>query len=259
MNGYLSEIFASFEGEGDRVGMPAVFLRTAGCNLDCSFCDTGYARERSESAVLYMGRRETGIANPVSPARAAEIVAENFPHYSDIRLTGGEPLLQAAFLEETALLLRRKGLRLHLETNGTLADEMAGVGHALDSVTMDIKLPSTQDGRNLFGAHSAFLEAVTSLGASPGRGSGTAAGGAGRIMLCVKIVVTPECRDEEVEEAFRLVSRAGRPVPVFLQPEFDAGGPVVSGERMENLMEAGLHVLHDVRISLQMHKILRIQ
>ena len=48
-----SEIFASFEGEGVYLGRPAVFVRFAGCNLSCSFCDTAYAREVSAAASVY--------------------------------------------------------------------------------------------------------------------------------------------------------------------------------------------------------------
>jgi 7-carboxy-7-deazaguanine synthase len=245
MSGYLSEIFASFEGEGDRVGMPAAFVRMAGCNLACSYCDTGYARERTDSATLYAGRRESRIPNPLSPGRLARIVADAFPGCPDLRFTGGEPLLQADFVGEAALLLRAMGLGLHLETNGTLAREMARLRRLFQTVTMDMKLPSTQEGRSLEAEHSEFLEALAS--------------GPGPPAVAVKIVVTPECTDEEVMRAFSVVRQVGPRAAVFLQPEFDDKGPVVSGERMLKLMRAGLESLHDVRISLQTHKVLRMR
>lgn len=245
MSGYLSEIFASFEGEGDRVGMPAVFVRLAGCNLACSYCDTGYARERTDSATLYAGRRESRMANPVRPEKLAEIVTGTFPGYRDIRFTGGEPLLQADFIREAALLLRAAGLGLHLETNGTLAEEMGRLAHLFETVSMDLKLPSTQEGKSLEAEHTRFLETLA-LRAGPPR-------------VCVKIVVTPECADEEVTSAFSLIGRAGRHTIVFLQPEFDDAGPVISGGRMLELMRAGLKTLDDVRISLQIHKVLKMR
>ncbi len=245
MNGYLSEVFASLEGEGDRVGMPAVFVRMAGCNLGCSYCDTADARLRTDSFCLYVGKLESAVANPLSPARLSGIVGDNFAAYRDVRITGGEPLLQAEFLSEVAPLLMQTGFSLHLETNGTLAAEMAGLRHLFDTVTMDIKLPSTQEGRNLNAEHAAFLEVL--------------AGGSPPAAAAVKIVVTPECDDGEVEAAFRLVAGIDRHVPVFLQPEFDETRPVVSGERMMRLVREGLRLLGDVRISLQMHKIMRMR
>lgn len=245
MNGYLTEIFGSFEGEGDRVGMPAVFVRLAGCNLSCSYCDTAGARERTESATLYLGKRESHIANPVSPRKLAGILGGSFPEYRDVRITGGEPLLQPEFLAESAPLLRAMGVGLHLETNGTLAAQMKGLKQHFDSVTMDMKLPSTQDGKDLAAEHATFL--------------GTLAGGAAPTAVVVKIVVTPECGDDEVEAAFRLVAGVNRHVAVFLQPEFDDVRPVVGGGRLMRLMQTGLGLLDDVRLSLQMHKILRVR
>jgi len=245
MNGYLSEVFGSFEGEGDRVGMPVVFVRLAGCNLACSYCDTEGARERTETATLYVGKRETQVANPVSPHRVSDIVGESFAGYRDVRFTGGEPLMQAAFLKETAARLGDMGLGLHLETNGTLPADMAGLRHLFDTVTMDIKLPSTQDGNDLHSEHAEFLRVLAG-----GRSSSTA---------LVKIVVTPECADEEVLAALRLVAGVNRHVPVFLQPEFDETGPVVRGERIMKLMQSGAGLLDDVRISIQVHKILRMK
>jgi organic radical activating enzyme len=245
MSGYLSEIFGSFEGEGDRAGMPAVFVRLSGCNLACSYCDTGYARERTQSATLHVGRRESHIGNPVSAEKVAQTVAENFPEYGDVRITGGEPLLQAGFVGELAGLMRASGFGLHLETNGTMPEELGLVGRLFDSVTMDIKLPSTQEGRSLFAEHGEFLAAL----AGPRMGA----------RVSVKIVVTPECADEEVESAFSLIARTNPRAIVFLQPEFDEAAPVVGGERMLRLMNAGLRELQDVRVSLQIHKILRMR
>lgn len=245
MNGYLSEIFTSFEGEGDRVGMPAVFLRLAGCNLICSYCDTGYARERKDFATLYVGRRESRISNPVSPENILDIVQREFARYADLRITGGEPLLQPGFLEDAAVLLRRMGFRLHLETNGTLPAEMSRLRRLFDTVTMDLKLPSTQEGNDLEDVHRDFLVSLSGPGA-PAR-------------VSAKIVVTPECGDEEVEHAFSLVARVNPRVRVFLQPEFDDGRPLVTGDRIMRLMLSGLDMLGDVRISFQMHKILRMR
>jgi 7-carboxy-7-deazaguanine synthase len=102
----LSEIFYSIQGEGLWTGAPAVFVRLAGCNLACDFCDTDYSMK--------------------SFARPDEIVAMVREAGGDcpmVVLTGGEPLAQS---ETPALIeaLRRDGRRVHIESNGTIYVEL---------------------------------------------------------------------------------------------------------------------------------------
>jgi 7-carboxy-7-deazaguanine synthase len=102
----LSEIFYSIQGEGTWTGTPAVFVRLAGCNLTCDFCDTDYSTKLFVSVddVLRMVR-EAGADCPM------------------VILTGGEPLAQA---ETPELIegLRRDGRRVHIESNGTIFTEL---------------------------------------------------------------------------------------------------------------------------------------
>jgi 7-carboxy-7-deazaguanine synthase len=102
----LAEIFYSLQGEGTWTGTPAVFVRLAGCNLSCSFCDTDYALKffASVDEVVTRVRNEGGDCPMVI-------------------LTGGEPLAQR---ESRALIdaLRADGRRVHIESNGTLATEL---------------------------------------------------------------------------------------------------------------------------------------
>jgi organic radical activating enzyme len=98
----LAEIFYSLQGEGAWTGTPAVFVRLAGCNLACSFCDTDYAL-----------RSIASVPDIVARVRAA---GGDCPM---VILTGGEPLAQA---EAPALIaaLRADGRRVHIESNGTI-------------------------------------------------------------------------------------------------------------------------------------------
>ncbi len=98
----LSEIFYSIQGEGTWSGTPAVFVRLAGCNLACDFCDTDYSTKFFASVDDVVAKvREIGGDCPM------------------VVLTGGEPLAQA---ETTVLInaLRRDGRRVHVESNGTI-------------------------------------------------------------------------------------------------------------------------------------------
>ena len=94
----VNEIFYSLQGEGRNTGRAAVFIRFAGCNLRCSFCDTEFDSYREMSA------EEIVDAISVWPSRF-------------VVLTGGEPTLQVddAFVD----LLHQHGYEVAMESNGT--------------------------------------------------------------------------------------------------------------------------------------------
>ena len=95
----VNEIFYSLQGEGYYTGTAAVFLRFAGCNRSCSFCDTDHVHGVPMSA--------DEIADSCAAFPARHLV-----------VTGGEPLLQL----DSALLrkLKTKGFYVQIETNGSL-------------------------------------------------------------------------------------------------------------------------------------------
>ena len=102
MSVQLAEIFYSVQGEGTYTGTPAVFVRLAGCNLSCAFCDTDYAlKEIASSAAIVARVRVEGGDCPM------------------VIITGGEPFAQSL---APALIdaLRNDGRRVHVESNGTI-------------------------------------------------------------------------------------------------------------------------------------------
>ncbi len=98
------EIFASVQGEGLRQGEPTIFVRLAGCDLRCGFCDTKRA---------WRGGRETAVEKI-----AAEVgrLRGDYPT-TWVCLTGGEPLAQN--VRPLVKRLHGEGLRVQVETNGT--------------------------------------------------------------------------------------------------------------------------------------------
>lgn len=106
----ISEIFASIQGEGHSAGLPATFLRLAGCNLHCSWCDTKYTWDW----------QQYDYAKEVTRLEVGEIAQRL--HAFQPRLlvvTGGEPLLQQAALGELLALLA-DDYSIEIETNGTV-------------------------------------------------------------------------------------------------------------------------------------------
>ena len=141
----VKEIFYTLQGEGANTGAPAVFCRFAGCNLwsgreedrasaACNFCDTDFVGTDGTSGGKYSGAE--GLADAIEREWPRSTRAHRF-----VVCTGGEPLLQ---LDAAAVdALHRRGFRVAIETNGTLAvppgidwvcvSPKADVGLALES------------------------------------------------------------------------------------------------------------------------------
>ncbi len=99
----INEIFFSIQGESSTMGYPTVFIRTSGCHLRCTYCDTTYA--------YYEGKKTT------VEAIIEEVAKHGAKH---VCVTGGEPLLQP----EVLVLLKQlcdQGFAVSLETCGDLS------------------------------------------------------------------------------------------------------------------------------------------
>jgi len=131
----VAEIFKSLQGEGKNQGKPCLFIRLAGCNLHCRWCDTGYART---------GGREMSLDEILE-----QVWRVNPPY---VCITGGEPLLQAAELEPLLASLKKKGTVIDIETNGTI-DFTRCQPYA--TICMDVKCPSSGEESDL-----ALLDAI---------------------------------------------------------------------------------------------------
>lgn len=125
----ISEIFYSLQGEGKNQGAPCLFIRFAGCNLRCDWCDTEYAL--------------TGGTEMSADAVITEIMRTNPGH---ICITGGEPLLQTDTLLPLLAELKKKNISIEIETNGTLDFSRL---QPFASVCMDVKCPSSGEESDL--------------------------------------------------------------------------------------------------------------
>ncbi|MDD1666840.1 MAG: radical SAM protein [Methanomicrobiales archaeon] len=125
----ISEIFRSIQGEGREQGLITTFVRLAGCNLDCRWCDTPYARE---------GGKEVPLGDVF---RAVE-----FLPCRRVCITGGEPLLQLDDVTALAGRLHGAGYSVEIETNGTI--DFSGLQPDA-SICMDVKCPSSGEESDL--------------------------------------------------------------------------------------------------------------
>ncbi|WP_178648588.1 7-carboxy-7-deazaguanine synthase QueE [uncultured Methanobrevibacter sp.] len=125
MKAPIIEIFSSFQGEGPYVGQRQIFVRFAGCNLDCNYCDTN--KSKSEKSGKNMTVQE--VADKINSLKTPDCKVVSF--------TGGEPSLYPEFISEVS---KKIDLNVLLETNGTLPDNIISIEN-LDIVSLDIKLP----------------------------------------------------------------------------------------------------------------------
>ena len=234
----IIEIFSSIQGEGKYVGYRQVFVRFEGCNLQCQYCDTenvpgGHPFCQLEAAA---GAREFLQAkNPLSVEDAAGKILpmlQAVPHQA-VSFTGGEPLLQSDFIAALAPLLP---VKIFLETNGTLTERLRDIIDFVDIISMDIKLPSIT-GEALWKEHRGFMEIARQK------------------ELYLKLVVSAETTDDELQQAFGLIAAVDPSLPLIIQPVTPFGGcQAASPARILRCQEMALEKLQDVRVIPQTHK-----
>ena len=240
--GYLSEVFASFQGEGLHIGRRHLFVRFAGCNLRCSYCDTPESLERVPSyAVWHAAGAPVWGRNPLSPKELTTLVSPLFEigaPIDGVAVTGGEPLLQSQFLLDW-LSEARFGVPVLLETSGVLPEALESVIEHVDIVSMDLKLPSNTGERAFWEEHDAFARIALHK------------------QLYAKVLVDYRSDPDELESAARLVAALPRSIPLFLQPITDEEGRLqIGGDQIGAFYSLARRHAPDVRIVPQVHKFL---
>jgi|SRR5579862_4666383 len=132
----IAELFYSIQGEGRLMGVPSAFVRTSGCNLRCTWCDSDYTSWRAEGEKL-------AIADVLERLAA-------FPT-KYVVVTGGEPLI-APGIEDLCAGLRERGYHITLETAATVfkpvACDLASLSPKLKNST-----PLEREGGKFAAAH----------------------------------------------------------------------------------------------------------
>lgn len=203
----LIEVFSAIQGEGLNVGTRQIFIRFALCDLRCQFCDSAHTWTAPSTCRVERspGLRNFEIySNPVSlPLLLQWIERQNLPGLHDsISITGGEPLLHAPFLVQFLPQLKSlTGLPIYLETGGHRPEQVSMILPYLDSVGMDLKLPSVS-GETRWQEHTQFLQLCYNA----------------PVKVFVKIIVSSQTDAAELEHSAQLVANVSPEIPVFLQP-----------------------------------------
>lgn len=218
----ISEIFDSIDGEGIRAGQLCTFIRVAGCNLRCSYCDSMYAVEPEK----YSDTKPKEMT-------VSEILSYVNRKYKRVTLTGGEPLL---FPESIKLVnsLCQLGYEVNIETNGscdiTAFRDLIRCNENL-FFTIDFKLPSSRE------MYSMRLSNYEELRRSD----------------VLKFVIGSE-EDAEVAASYahNLIEKYGKDAPYIYC------GIVFGKYELKDVIELFMKdpVLKDVRFQIQMHKII---
>lgn len=222
------EHFVSINGEGRRAGELSMFIRFAGCNLDCRYCDTRWANKPNVSYESYTVDEMFNLINDSG--------------VKNVTLTGGEPLIQDNMPILLNMLRKNPTLRVEIETNGSIditlffaigesdknQDDAAFTIDKQDNVTftIDYKMASSgMEGRMCFSNYQNLRSSDT-----------------------VKFVVASQMdliRAKEIIEEYRLIEKG---CAIYFSPCF---GEIEPLQIVEFLVK---HRMNDVKLQLQLHK-----
>lgn len=247
--GILGEIFASIQGEGPLVGRRQIFIRMAGCDLSCSYCDTARFRNHVDECRIEThpgSGRHRLVPNPMSLEEVMEqIYLLRSPGLHSVSITGGEPMCQPEFVKALAGACRSSGLKVYLETNGFSAEKFGDLAKVIDFASIDIKLQShgscTEDRHQELMENELECIRISALNG---------------IRTIVKMVILDETEPQELEYACSRLQ--GLDATVVLQPASGECNP--TNLKMLRLQDLASEYLspENVAVIPQVHKIMGV-
>lgn len=241
---HLIEVFSSLQGEGVLLGVRQVFVRFAGCNLDCTYCDTPFRAKPTYRREVEPGQaRFTEEPNPADLDALADHLEnwrESWPglHHS-LCLTGGEPLLHVDALVRWLPALA-ESWPIYLETNGTLPGAFSKIRGFVEWVSMDLKTEDLAGPPTDWESHTAFMQS------------------AGKRLCQVKLIVSEQTNPQILRQAAALVARQAPEVPLVLQPRTAGARPTLTGAVLLELQATAAEIHRNTRLIPQVHPLLEI-
>lgn len=228
----INEVFFSYQGEGIYAGIPQIFVRFAGCNLKCNYCDTPKS--------LKISSYSKHFTTHALYEYIVDIYNQNkdkfYKQTPSVSFTGGEPLLYADFILELKKKYLKNKFSVYMETNGSLPQQINKIYKYCDVVSMDIKFQSACK-KDLFNEHKKFLDVCKNK-------------------VFVKTVITKDTREKEFVKAINIISKVSKKIPLVIQPaSFDN----VTNQKVLDFYSVATLKIKDVRILPQLHKLWKIR
>lgn len=225
----ILEIFSSVQGEGCHIGERQIFIRFHGCNLKCAFCDVKANKKGADVEIK-------DVFKEIDKLNADRI-------HNTLTLTGGEPLLHSRFLEQLLPGIIDRGLKVYLETNGTLSCELENIIDYIDIIAVDIKLPSVSKNKPYWQEHREFLKVAF------------------KKEFFVKVVVSGSLSIEDFDEAVELMRSVSFDIPFIIQPETkpDSCQLNIDSKLLLKLQGRALKTINHVLVIPQAHKMMGVK
>jgi len=243
---FIKEIFSSIQGEGPYIGYKQIFIRFCGCNLSCNYCDTDHTKEDQFQVEYLSGSNDFEyLKNPVTTKDLLSVLSKfDLSLLHSISLTGGEPLLYSEFLLEFLPEFKKNSqIKVFLETNSTLVNELKSIIHMIDIVSMDIKIPSSVNSNEYWNYAKEFLKTCKDHSKD----------------VYTKIVVTNITTDKEVEEVAEIMRSVPVSVPLILQPITTSDENLqISPKKLFEIYDKLSRKKISVRIIPQTHRFIKI-
>jgi organic radical activating enzyme len=258
IEGNIVEIFSSYQGEGGSVrgscfGRRQIFIRLAGCDLNCDWCDTAHSRDPEHPECKVEKKPGTWEfvthKNPVSVDFVIEQVLNlSTKDFHSVSLTGGEPAFQEEFFYNLVNRLYNLEIPIFLETNGYFPERIEKVAPYISYACVDIKDRTANSVKRSEWEElvEKEFESIAILNNHP-------------VQVFAKLVVTEETSLDDV----RMYADKLREivVPVVVQPvtPINVVGPI-SHQKLFQITEVIAEVLPTdlYGISIQAHKLLSI-
>ncbi len=225
----VNSIFYTIQGEGPFAGSPAVFIRLAGCNLQCPMCDTEYTARLHMKLIDITAAVSNAI--PVWPHGRSATQPEPYkPPVNLVVITGGEPFRQP--IGRLVMALRHIGYRVQVETNGTLYQPV--FPYPDEGVTIVCSPKAGQVHRELAPWVAAWKYVATADSIDPADG-----------------LPTHALEHPNGGKLYRPPS--GNTAPIYLQP-VDEQDTAANERNMHAVVDACME--HGHRLCLQLHKII---